>query len=618
MSVATRYKPMQASKNPEPAPQPAPQAAKPGWRVTLAPACLGGVLLWACYFPLAWGWWLGWVALVPLLTLVRCEARPWAIHRAAFAGGLVFFGAALSWMTVADPRMSILWALLAVYCDLYFPVAIGLVRWLDRRWRWPLVVSVPVVWVALEYVRSWLMTGFGWYMLGHSVHAALSFIQIADLGGVFAVTALVAAVNALLFDVAYQVPAVRAVLRLQEPGLLERCVSLGDVPIRRNLLVEAVVVALLVVAAYGYGQYRLGQSRFESGPTVALLQGNLDQRIRNEAADPKAAENLTPAQTITRHFDQLCARAVAFPRPDLIVWPETSYPIEWIEVSPKLAIDRVPAVWRDAEVERREHFKKLAEAYPSHHLLGMNSNILDPAAQTRRYNSALLLTPQGRLDDRVDKMHRLPFGEYVPLRDWLPFMNRFSPYDFEYSIQQGERFTRFMLGTYRFGVLICYEDSDPYIARHYAVSETDGPPVDFLVNMSNDGWYAGSAEHEEHLAVSRFRAIECRRSLVRAVNMGISAVIDGNGRVLAPRPAGTQIEPHLWTVSAELGQWAELPVAAWSGFKKTALVINAVVPLDRRSSLYARCGDVLAIGCGLCLLALMALAWMRRRPAKVV
>src|SRR5262249_56421242 len=83
-------------------------------------------------------------------------------------------------------------------------------------------------------------------------------------------------------------------------------------------------------------------------------------------------------------------------------------------------------------------------------------------------------------------------------------------------------------------MVICYEDSAPYLARQYARPEGGEPPVDFLVNTSNDGWFDGTAEHEEHLAVARFRAVECRRALLRAVNMGISAVIDGNGRVLRP------------------------------------------------------------------------------------
>ena len=113
------------------------------------------------------------------------------------------------------------------------------------------------------------------------------------------------------------------------------------------------------------------------------------------------------------------------------------------------------------------------------------------------------------------------------------------------------------LNKYHFGVLICYEDSDPFMARRYLENSNDGPPVDFLVNISNDGWFDGSCEHEEHLAVSRFRAIECRRAMVRAVNMGVSAVIDSNGRVLKPTPF-PNTSPPVWLVQLGTGPHSRL------------------------------------------------------------
>src|SRR5205823_10547080 len=109
------------------------------------------------------------------------------------------------------------------------------------------------------------------------------------------------------------------------------------------------------------------------------------------------------------------------------------------------------------------------------------------------------------------KIHRVPFGEYVPLRDVLPFMDRFAPYDFDYSVRKGDKLTRFQMGEHNFGVLICFEDSDPELARAYGRETEDGPAADFLLNISNDGWFNGTAEHEEHLAICRFRAIEARR-----------------------------------------------------------------------------------------------------------
>ena len=142
----------------------------------------------------------------------------------------------------------------------------------------------------------------------------------------------------------------------------------------------------------------------------------------------------------------------------------------------------------------------------------------------------------------------MPFGEYVPLGDWLPFLQWLTPYEGPFGIDKGEKLARFKVAGHQFGVLICYEDTDPSLARRYLDTTEDGTPVDFLVNMSNDGWFDGSAEHEEHLAVSRFRAIECRRAMVRSVNMGVSAVIDGNGRVLQPKQF-PDTSPPVWMVS---------------------------------------------------------------------
>src|SRR5262245_16637081 len=179
------------------------------------PALASAGLLWLCFFPVAWGF-LGWVALVPLLALVRAEASPRRIKLCAWLAGSAFFWPILTWMPVADYRMYYTWAMLAVYCSLYFPVAIALLRRLDRGTRLPLIVTVPVVWVGLEFIRSFFLTGFAWYYLGHTQHDYLAMIQVTDLGGAYLVSLLVAAVNAWLFEVHYACRPVRRLLGL--PG----------------------------------------------------------------------------------------------------------------------------------------------------------------------------------------------------------------------------------------------------------------------------------------------------------------------------------------------------------------------------------------------------------------
>jgi apolipoprotein N-acyltransferase len=224
-------------------------------------------------------------------------------------------------------------------------------------------------------------------------------------------------------------------------------------------------------------------------------------------------------------------------------------------------------------------------------LLGLNAQDYVSAGHIRRFNTSLLLDRTGQVVARYDKTHLVPFGEYVPLYDYFPFLVRFAPYanDQAAMLSAGERFVHMTLPsgdrTYTFGCMICYEDSYAHLARKYM----RGPeqPVDFLVNQSNDGWFKCTHEHEEHLAVSRFRAVECRRSLVRAVNMGISAVIDGCGRVVA------------------------LPGRSWSESKGLLSVVSAAVPLDTRSSLFAMTGDWLS---WLCWIAI-AFSFARRQDA---
>lgn len=607
----------------------------PAWLPRCGAAVLAGGLLWACYFPLAWGWALGWITLVPLLLLVRAPLGWRGLFGLGLLSGAIFYFPVLQWMRVADVRMTSTWLLLATYCALYVPLGLLLVRWLERRWRLPLAVAVPLVWVALEYFRAWFITGFSWYLLAHTQHQVLELIQVADLGGVFLLSFLVAAVNGLLADALYQIPAVRGLLHLDEPEqrsafstaeARERGVSTG-LPFRTGLLIEAGVIVVLLLSSYLYGVYRLGQRDFEPGPTVALLQGNIDVRIRNEAAAPGA--HADTSVDIFRHYARLCRAGLEQPWPDLLVWPETSYPARWFEVSPELPAARVPEEWRRNDAETRQHFRGLAQMFPTKHLLGINTTILDGDGVPRQYNSAILLTPQGNVDGRFDKMHRIPFGEFVPFRDWLPFMDVLSPYDYDFGIRSGEKFTRFPLGKHTFGVLICYEDSDPFLARRYAVDDEDGAPVDFLLNISNDGWFDGTSEHEEHLAVSRFRAVECRRALARSVNMGISAVIDGNGRLLKPtlvRPATKpkalpglppeEPRPAVWAILDEGGRPPEASSSEWGRLKKIDGVLKAVIPIDRRSSLYAQLGDWLPRACWLGLAALVGVALFRRsRPA---
>src|SRR5437870_12380847 len=160
--MATKLQ-VQPAPTPHAEPRMAPAVQRPAliWPRFLPAAC-SGALLYACFFPLTWGW-LAWVALAPLLCLVRAQGRARNIYCAAWLGGVIFFLPALYWVSVADYRMVYAWIALAMYCALYWVAAIFLLRRLDRSTTLPLVLTVPIVWTALEFLRSFLISGFAWY-----------------------------------------------------------------------------------------------------------------------------------------------------------------------------------------------------------------------------------------------------------------------------------------------------------------------------------------------------------------------------------------------------------------------------------------------------------------------
>ena len=547
----------------------------------LAPLASAG-LLYLCFFPVAWSW-LAWGAMVPVLCLVRLPGSPRWIKCAAYLGGLAFCLPAFQWFRVADARMYATWLALAFYIAVYWPLSISALRLIDRRTRLPLVLTFPVVWVSFEYVR-WgvfgsfysvisgshqhdLPGGFSWYYLGHSQHDFLELIQICDLFGVYGVSFLVAAANALLFEALYR----RETIRRWACGSDAKP---GATP--SGLLLRGLVIGSALLATLAYGSWRLGEDTISPGPKVALLQGNVPQGVRNETIGLDQEKRESAQRKLLVHYSDLADQATSY-RPDLIVWPETSYPGVWQELEPGIP----------NQYSRDQIAKRMIHALRTSVLVGMTAIVAEPeGGKPKQYNSAILIGRDAAWKGRYDKIHRVPFGEYIPFGSTL--LRPLVPYDNDFSVQPGVEHTRFPLRTYQFGVVICYEDTDPAMARPYVAPGRR--PVDFLLNISNDGWFDGTAEHDQHLAICRFRAIETRRSIGRAVNMGISAIIDSNGRVLD----STSNEQGDWIVADDA---VGLPVRRWHTFKKVSGVLVGRMPIDTRTSLYARIGDEFAIDC---------------------
>jgi apolipoprotein N-acyltransferase len=551
-----------------------------------------------------------------LLCLVRTPARAWAIYLSAFAGGVALYMPVLHWFSVAHPMMVVAWLFLTVFCSLYFLLGFFLVRLLDRRTTLPLVLTFPAVWTALELTRAHFLTGFGWYFLAHTQHNFLALIQVADLTGAYGVTFLVAAVNAVLFEVLYARPGFRAWF------------CPGRAPLSKFALFrQAFVLFVVLMATLGYGLWRLHEDSQRPGPTIALLKGTDPQPFRNARLNPSLRKGGEVPESTEMHFSRLCTSAARY-HPDLIVWPETSLPGELNTVAPGVREEDVPRDLRAAVLTGARYMDEALAEWHTPLLFGLNVREQGADGVTHRYNSALLvdgpaLANGGLLRrERYDKRHPVPLGEYVPLRETFPWMNALSPYEgIDYSISEGRESTRLPLTVrgerFTFGALICSESTDAVLGRAYGGG--DGrPPADFVVEMSNDAWFDGTTQPQEHLAVTRFRAVEARRSIARAVNYGVPAVIDSKGRVLRPLPlplpeqsallcscsqtpslaalpwialATYHERPRGWFVPPINGTTKEWPVAEWGRYNQTPGVLLANMPIDHRVSLYALWGD---------------------------
>jgi len=540
-------------------------------------------LLYLSFTPVDWGP-VAWLALVPLLLLVRRPEVGRGGYRWIWLGGLAFWLPALQWMRLGDPTMYLFWILLSVYLAFYFPVFVGLTRAAVRTLRLPLVLAAPAVWVGLEYLRAHALTGFAWYSLAHSQHRWIDLIQISDLTGEYGVSFVVVAVSAAA---AALLPAAWLV-RLRLVPARELASHADGEPrgwpeLRRPWAMGATAgyALALVAASAGYGMVRRAQTlppaanlpaqHFAPGPRVAAIQENIFTSTRPDRDS---------WDSIFRRHAAL-TRSAMLSQPDVIVWPEGMFRWPVFDVAPdvtaadleRIVPDVPSARFRDNTASLR--MQDIAQKCNAAIIFGGPTVALQKDGM-RFYNSAFLATPERGIEARYDKVHRVPFGEYIPMGTWLPWLQRFSPYG-DWGLTAGRGGAAFEFRGVCYAPLICYEITLPHVARRL-VREARGRSragrVDVMLNLSNDGWFHGSSELDQHLIVSRFRAVELRTPLVRSVNTGISAIIDGDGVVRK-----TAVDPKT------------------KASKLVAAIAADVVPLDRRGSFYLAWGDWFAAAC---------------------
>lgn len=425
---------------------------------------ISGLLFWCSFHPVNIGI-LGYIALVPLLIYSQVASGKKAFF-CAWAGGYVAFALGYFWFAYTVPAGPFL---VAIYMGLWFPAFTWAVRKLGVLWS-------PVLWLAIEQLRSTLFGGLPWLLLGYTQHDCLDLIQISDLGGVWLVSLLVAFVNAALV-----------------------------VPSRRVKLAAAAALLLSV----GYGILRLESMTLFEGPKIAVVQPNIPQSLKKASiGDQKVA-----VDNYKTHYALTLQAAEG--KPDLIVWPEAA-----IYRGLYLNVDAAPTwdqnAWYAALTDPADKVK-------TEMLIGALITEEKTGLQDEYTNSALLIAPEKGIVGRYDKTHLVPFAE----RYWIfkEIVHKISGLRLA-EMTPGKEIPVWGLGNSKFGAQICFEAIFPEISR-----ETARKGAAFTVNICNDGWFKSSGELDQMLAMARFRSIENRIHVVRATNTGISAFIEPTGRL---------------------------------------------------------------------------------------
>lgn len=428
-------------------------------------------------FPRHDHWILAWVALVPFLWFVERQ-KPTAAFGWGYLLGVLFFAGTLYWIL----HVTVLGlVLLILYLALYFGLfALGCCFFRTSGMMAGMIV-LPSWWVVLEFVRSRLFTGFGWGALGYSQYQNTVLIQMADITGVAGVSFLIVMINFLIAKAG------------------QKCVQPGS---WRPLRAPAVIGTAALLVVLGYGTYRLGaagEMTARDTATIAVIQGNIPQGMKwnEDYHDFIWNEHLA--------LTEQAAQA----DPEVIIWPESSFP---------------GYLWENPQ--RLEALKEFTAGLGIPVLVGIVRQVGEDY-----YNSAFLMSPSGEVLMEYDKLHLVPFGEYVPWRGILPFLTDIVPID---DFTPGENYTLFpvysqedpLRGQRSFGVLICFEDTIPHLSREFV-----SRGADILVNITNDAWFGDTNEPFLHLQGSVFRAVENKRSVVRSANTGVSAFIDPFGRI---------------------------------------------------------------------------------------
>jgi len=400
---------------------------------------------------------LVWVAFIPLFYLLRRRAE--TIFFYFFLAGFFNYMVSIFWVGLVT-KLGFL--TLLFYLSLWWGIFGVLSTYL---WRRPLrIITIPFLWVILEFIREHALSGFGWGILGYSQHKTFFLIQTADILGTKFISFLIITFNLFLFELTAH---------------------------RRRTVKLILYVAVLLLACLSYSSYRLYTLAQNRSPVcrVAVVQPSIEQAMKWDT------------QYAFPIINRLKALGKAPGPGHLIIYPEASWPFV-------------------VNGENYPLFKRFMEDLDRDVLMGA---IVEEGGEF--YNTASLFSAT-QPAQVYKKVRLVPFGEYVPFRKYLDFIDIINTLS---DITPGSKITRFRYRDKTFAVLICFEDIFPHLVRQACQRS------DFLVNITNDAWFGGNPEAQQHVAIMTMRAVENRIPIVRAANTGISGWVSPQGKMHAYR-----------------------------------------------------------------------------------
>lgn len=435
-----------------------------------------------------------WISFLPFIYVIE-KSEPQHIVIYSLVGGFTFFLTILFWIGYVS-KLGLL-ALLA-YLSIYW----GIFGYLGKKlFAKPFrFLTLPSLWIILEFIRENVWSGFGWAILGYSQYKNIFLIQTVDLLGTKFISWLIILSNIVFFEIFRK---------------------------KKIFIVEPILFLILITFSIDYSQYKLNNLKETASLNLSLVQPNVPQSVK---------WNPSYSEVILKKLQNLGKMS----SPDsLVIYPEASYPFV-------------------INTDNYAEFSRLFRDIGRDVLVGGVEK-----GKEKFYNVALFLDEQGRVIKKYRKLKLVPFGEYVPLRKFLKFINVLNTIG---DISPGESKEKFEYNNKTFSVLICFEDVFPLLVREFAKE------VDFLVNITNDAWFYGEPQASQHLAIMCLRAIENRISIVRVANTGITGWVSFAGFINSFKDDKKQ--------------------TFFEG------VFNTLLPLNRKRSFYTKFPEIIVLlGC---------------------